>query len=133
MFFCIHRLQEKPQIVKQTAGFFRACSQTMCCYILPTVLGSVIFDQKLVPSWAWRDNLVVKNTYHLFRGPRLGSQCPRHSSQLSVTPVPGNLMPLLTSPLRTPTCLWYTPIHPDTYKHGKASILKNQYHTIHHL
>lgn len=83
----------------------------------PCILGIVFFDQKLMPAWAWRDNLVVKNTYHSFRGPRLGSQCPHGSSQVSVTPVLGNLMPLLTLPLRTPMCLWYTPIHPDTYKH----------------
>ena len=42
----------------------------------------------------WRDGSEVKSTDCSSRRPRFNSQHPHGSSQLSVTPVPGNLTPL---------------------------------------
>jgi hypothetical protein len=41
----------------------------------------------------WRDGSEVKNTDYSSRGPGFNSQHPHGSSQLSVTPVPGDLTP----------------------------------------
>lgn len=40
--------------------------------------------------WNWRDNSVVKNTHCSYRGSGFDSQYSCGSSQLSLTPVPGN-------------------------------------------
>jgi hypothetical protein len=45
----------------------------------------------------WRDGSVVKSTPYSSRGLGFNSQHPHGGSQLSVTPVPGDLCPLLVS------------------------------------
>ena len=46
------------------------------------------------PAPGWRDSSVVKSTDYSSRGPRFNSQHPHGSSQLSVTPVPGDPTPM---------------------------------------
>lgn len=67
-----------------------------------------------------RDGSVVESTSYSYRGPWVCSQDPLGCSQLSVTIVPGNLMPSMGA---RHTCAAHTYIH--IYIHGK--ILK---HTI---
>lgn len=52
-------------------------------------------------QWGWRDKVAVRSPGCSSRGPRLKFQNPYGGSEPSVTPIPGNLMPLFWVPVGT--------------------------------
>lgn len=55
-------------------------------------------DNKVAWDWGWRVGSVLRNTCCSCKGTRFGSQHQLGGSQLSVTPVPGDSIPIFDFP-----------------------------------
>jgi hypothetical protein len=73
-------------------GFLRLGSKGFCSLTFPPVKICIFVVVKMYVFQSWRDGSVAEIN-NSPREPRLNSQHPPGDSQLSVTPVPGDLTP----------------------------------------
>lgn len=72
---------------------------------------------KIIKIWGWRKGSTVESTCCSWREPRFGFQHPHCDSQASITPVPGELVPLLTSVGTRSHMVHINTKRPNTYAH----------------